>query len=339
MIILMRQMSFGILLSALVLLGLPVVTEASEITVRPFLIDETLQPRDSVIKTITITNKYPTRKAVLYATVNEITVDATGEIKEFISPVMTDRTNTVTSWIEISRGRIELMPGTTVEVPLTLNIHPYAEPGEYHVFIGIVEGSKRYEAEAKARSGNADGVIVKITIADQREDSMRISSFSIDRFVTGDDKRTINIDVENMGDLPSAPTGEIIFYDSRGIEISSIPVNTSGEVVAPGESVTLVSSVPLDTTLGRFKANVSLNYGENQQASLFDTAFFYMMPLHLLLLVFGGILLVAIVVALLFRRSFADGYDDDDGDEVIMFVKDGHDAKPQDHDIDLKINK
>lgn len=331
----MKQFGPIILLLALVSLSLPASVLASEITVRPFLIDETLHPRDSVTKTITLSNKYPTRKAVLYATVNEITVDTTGEIKEFISPVMTDRTNTVTSWIEISRGRIELAPGEVNEVPIVINIHPYAKPGTYHVFIGIVEASKRYEAEAKAMAGDADGVIVKITIADEREDSMRISSFMVDRFVTGDDSRSIDIEVENMGDLPSAPTGEIIFYDSRGVEVTSVPVNTEGEVIAPGDTITLKSAVPLDSSLGRFKANVSLNYGENQRAALYDTASFYMMPIHLLLVVFGGILLIAIFVALLFRRSFAGEYHDD-GDEVTMFVRDGHEAQPQDHDIDLK---
>lgn len=335
----MKLWSLGILLLILVSFSLPAGVFASEITIRPFLIDETLQPRDSVTKTITLTNKYESRKAVLYATVNEITVGAEGEIKEFISPVMTDRTNTVTSWIEIGRGRIELKPGETIEVPITLSIHPYAKPGEYHVFVGFVEASKRYEAEAQAMAGDANGVIVKITIADKREDSMRISSFVVDRFVTGDDNRTINIEVENMGDLPSAPTGEIIFYDSRGVEVTSVPVNMNGEVIAPGESAVLKSSVPLDDSLGRFKANVSLQYGENQRASLFDTAFFYMMPMHLLLLVFGGILFIALMVALLFRRSFVNDYhDNDDGDEVTMFVRDGHDAQPQDHDIDLKNN-
>ena len=100
-----------------------------------FLIDETYQPRDSEVKTITLTSDYPSRKAVLYATVNEITADSEGEIKEFVTPVMTDRTNTVTSWAEITRGRIELMPGEKIEVPSN-QIHPYAEP-ESIMFLSV----------------------------------------------------------------------------------------------------------------------------------------------------------------------------------------------------------
>jgi hypothetical protein len=320
----------------LIFLNFPVALLASEINIRPFLIDEILEPRDSITKSITLTNKYETRKAVLYATVNEITVDSTGEIKEFISPVMTDRTNTVTSWIEVSRGRIELNPSEVVEVPLTINIHPYAQPGEYHVFIGFVEAAKRYEAENIAMSGDADGVIVKITVADKREDVMRISGFTVNRFVTGDNSRTISVEVENSGDLPSAPTGEIIFYNSHGAEVMSIPVNTDGKEILPGESAVLENLIPLEDSLGRFKANVSLHYGENQKAELFDTTFFYLMPANLLLLVFGGILLVAIITALLLRRSLVREYVNDNMDDVTMFVRDGYETQPKEHDINLK---
>lgn len=321
----------------LVWLLLPNLTLASEINIRPFLIDETLTARETLEKNITIKSDYTERKAVLYATVNEITLDDKGEIKEFVSPIMTDRTNTVASWIEITRGRIEVLPNESVEIPLNVRVHPYAEPGEYQVFIGFVEAANRPKAEEIAMAGDANGVIVKITVADEREDSLRISGFLINRFITGDEKREIDIEVENVGDLASAPTGEIIFYDSRGIEITSVPVNESGAVVAPGEKVTLTSKVPLEGDLGRFKANVSLKYGENQSALLHDTTFFYMMPLHLILALFGGILVVTLLVTLLFRRVFLTHDEDDEKIyEVRMYVRDGHEAEPKDHDINLK---
>jgi hypothetical protein len=314
----------------------PVVVLASEITVRPFLIDETLEPRDVSVTNITIKSDYPVRKAILYATVNEITLDAAGEIREFVSPVMTDRTNTVTSWIEISRARIEVPAGETKEVPLTIRVHPKAEPGEYHVFIGIVEAPNRPKAETIALAGEAKGVLVKIVISDQREDSMHISSFTVDRFVTGDDSREINIEVENKGDIASAPEGEIVFYDARGIEVDSLPV--AGNLIAPGETGVLTARVPVTGELGRFKANVTLNYGGSQKASLFDTTYFYLLPTNLLALLFGGILIVSILLTLLFRRAFFKYEDDDDYQEVTMYVRDGHDPNPQDHDIDLKNN-
>ncbi len=338
MITTMTKCSANLLLKILtiLLLSTPLLAAAAEVTIRPFLIDQTLSPRDVGESIVTLKSDYDIRKAVLYATVNEITVDAVGEIKEFVSPVMTDRTNTITSWIEVTRGRIEVLPGETVEVPIAVRVHPYAEPGEYHAFIGFVETSNRPKAEAIALAGEAKGVLLKVVVSDERVDTMRISSFLIDRFMTDPKGSTITIEVENTGDIASAPNGEIVFYDSRGIEIASVPVNEEAADVAPGETVTLTTAVPFTDDLGRYKANLSLRYGLDQRAALYDTTYFYLMPLHLLLAIFGGILFIAIIVALLFRRVLSTHGDDDDCQDVTMYVRDGHDPNPKDHDIDLK---
>jgi hypothetical protein len=313
-------------------------TEASEITVWPLVIDEELSPRDGFTKKITINSSYENRKAVLYATVNEITVDEVGKVKEFVSPVATDRTNTVTSWIEITRGRIEVGPTESIEVPITITTHPQAKPGDYYAFIGFVEASKRYEAEAVALAGQAKGVVLKISIIDSRKDSLHIKSFYIDRFVTGETNRIVTIEVENTGDLPVIPTGEIIFYNYRGEETVSVPVTGNLEAIEPGVTQSLTANVPLKNTLGKYKANLALAYGDNQKAMLYDTTFFYMMPSHLMLLLsLGGFLMFGVIVWLL-RRVFAHGNEEDyeDDDELPLYVKQGHSVQPQHHDIDLK---
>lgn len=292
-------------------------------------------PRESASQSIALTSAYTARKATVYATVNEITVDKEGEIREFISPVMTDRTNTVTSWIEITRGRIELLAEESKEIPLDIKVHPFAEPGEYHVFIGFVESKKRAAAEAVALAGDADGVIVKITIGDEREDSMRITSMTVDRFVTDGEEQQVEITVENAGELTSAPVGELIFYDNRGREVTAVPVNTEQVQIAPGRSRTFTTGIPIEDDLGRFKANVNLSYGENQRASLYDTAGFFMIPIQYLLALGALFLLFIIVLLVLLRRSLNTVHAEDSGDEVPMYVRDGHKPDPKHHDIDL----
>lgn len=313
----------------------PFVTSASEYSVRPFLIDVELEPRESIEETVTLTNGYSTRKLVVFATVNEITIDDVGEIREFVSPVMTDRANTITSWIEVTRGRIEIEPGEKLEVPLLVTAHHDAEPGEYHAFIGFVPASKRFQAEQAAMEGEADGVILKVTIPDQRKDSVKINSFRIDRFVVGETDRTVEIEIENLGDLPARPTGEVIFYNSRGAEVAAAPVNETGTTLAPGESALLTADIPVEDSLGRYKANVNLTYGVNQRANLYDTAFFYLMPTHLMLMLGVGMFFVVLLVAILFRRVLAYQEFDEDGDDVMMYVRQGHEPNPKDHDIDL----
>jgi len=327
----MRAFCFGII--ALLLTTETVL--ASNITVRPFLFDETVVGRDVVTRDVTIQNKAG-NKITVYATVNEITLGNDGEILEFTSPVMTDRTNSVTSWIEVTRGRIEINAGEEVTVPVTFKIHPNPKPGVYHAFIGFSATAKRFEAEENALRGNVDGVVVKLAIADKSIESLRVTSFLIDRFILTDSNRTVSIAVENLGDVPAIPSGEVIFYNKSGVELASVPVNDNKVLVAPGEKTTMRVAIPLENHLGRFKANLDLQYGEKQRATLYDTAQFFMLPLpYLIALMISFILLVFVLFWLLHRslsHRHAHGHDEHD---VPLFVRSSHEPNPKDHDIDL----
>lgn len=322
----------------LLVFSLPAITVAAEYTVRPFLIDTVVEPRDVETHVVKLVNDAEFTKQTIYATVNEITIDTSGEIKDFVTPVMADQTSTVTSWIEVTRGRIEVPPGEEREVPVTFRINPRAVPGEYHAFIGFVSAPNRPAAQSATMADEADGVIVKITVDDQREDSLHIASFLVDRFVVNDESRQINITVENPGDLRSVPRGEIIFYDSRGEEITSVPVNNENIGVEPGDKMSLQATVPDIVEPGRFKANLALKYGENQRASLYDTTFFYVVPLYMIILTIIAITIVTFIVFYLFKRVFVDEASHDDLNEVTMYVREGHEPNPKDHDIDLKNN-
>lgn len=323
---------FTVLYALLLLLGTPVL--AADYTVAPLLIDDTVEPRGIITRQITLTNT-TNKKLNLYASVNEISIDDTGGFKEFVTPVMTDRTNTVTSWIEISRGRIELFPGETTQIPVTFRIHPNPEPGEYHAFVGFGSASKRYIAQKQVIDGDAPGVVVKLTIEDQSEEFIRISGFLINRFITNESQRVFNVEVQNLGDVPEIPQGEVIFYNSTGEEIGSVPINEKSETIQPGETGVLQAKVPFFNELGRYKANISLEYGKNQNANVYDSTQFYMMPLLLLMIIFAGIFLVVSVVGILLWRSLHEEEDDIDGTELPFYVRDGHDPNPKHHDIDL----
>ena len=321
-----------------ILFGNTPLAEASGVTISPLLVDLELEAREVTTTEVTLTNDTE-RKVVLFATVNEVAVDTTGEVKEFVSPVMTDRTNTVTSWLEITRGRIEIEPGETKKIPLTVRVHPYADFGEYFAFIGFVEAPKRPEAEAVALAGNANGVILKIDLADTRVESLRISGFLVDRFIINENKRGIEVEIENVGDTNTTPTGEIIFYNSRGEEVSSLPFNESKEEIAAGEKRVLVLEVPFTDKLGRFKANLALEYGNDQTATVFDTAQFFMIPLRIVVMSIFSIMAAAILITFLLRKIFyEESYDSEDGTVLPLYVRTDRDHNEKDHDIHITKN-
>lgn len=308
---------------------------STDISVRPVLVDEELAARDIVTVPITITNAAD-RRYRLYATVNAIDIGAGGEIQEFISPSMDDRSTSLTSWIEVTRGRIELPPNGEVEVPVTIKVNPFAEPGEYHAFVGFVPAAKRFEAEDAALAGEAQGTVIRVEIPEDRQTLLRLDQFSVARVISTPADRTVEYEVLNPGDTPIAPRGEIIYYDGRGREVAAVPLNESGVTLAPGESRTFTAPVTVDGLMGRYKALINLQYGQTQVASLNDTAYFYLLPIQLLLMLLGGLLVLGVTLVLILRRALAGEDDDDDrGDDVPVFVRTGSSTPAKDHDVSL----
>jgi hypothetical protein len=310
---------------------------AAKVTVRPFLIDEVLEQRETLSRDITVKNEADSRLNV-YATVNEITVDTEGQIKDFVSPMSSDRTNTVTSWVEITRARIQIDPGETATVPLTLRIHPQAEVGEYHFFIGMVPAPNQPEADSIALRGDADGVIVKIVIDDKTAASLNIINFDIKRFIYTTKPEEIQIEIENSGDAPSIPRGEIIFYDFRGEEVTSLIVNSQQNTITPNGKLTIVETLPNIDKIGRFKAALTIQYNDDYKAVVFDTVQFYIIPYHLIAFLVICILLLSAFLTFVIRYFMTDDvYEEtEDGRAVPLYVKTGRDYKEMDHDIKLK---
>ncbi len=320
----------------LFLLSTTTLTFAASYSVSPLVIDRTVSPRESETVPITITNSTggPVR---LYATVNTINVDENGAITEFVEPSMVDTTVTVTSWLQISRQRIELPAGETFTTELTLKIPAKIEPGEYHAFIGFPDASNRPEAEAQVATGNVPGVVVRIAVGDDSFSLLRMSKFYIDRFITTKADRTAVITLANTGTQPVTPTGEIIFYNTKGIEVNAVPLTSESVTILEGGEASINVDLPSDLRFGKYKAFLNMQYGNNQTAQLQDTTFFYIIPIYHLLAIFMTLLVLALILALKVHRQYARVTDDDFAKigAIPMYVR-GVTSEPQDHDIDLK---
>lgn len=317
---------------------IPNTTLAGDVLVAPPLYDLELQPRDIVTKDITLRNETD-HKIYVYATVNEIAVDETGEIKDFISPVMDTRETSITSWIEIGRGRIEMLAGEEKTIPFTVKIHPDAPSGQYHAFIGMATESNRPLAEAKTMRGDSDGLILKINLEDKSSDALRMTSFLINRFVFKESDKVITLKLKNEGTKTSVPAGEIIFYNSRGEETASLPVNPNAETIEPNSEKLFELQIPFENKLGRFKANATVRYGIDGKSDIFDTLQFYMVPFNLLIIGIVLIIVFSLCITYLLRRVFYDElHHDDESGDLPLYVRNDREHKQHEHDIHISKN-
>lgn len=324
---------FSILL--VVCIFAPSISEANGHKVTPRIIDRDVSARDIFSEVITITNNNG-HKIRVYPTVNVVSMNEGGDITSFTPPSMSDNTVTPSSWVQIKRGRTEIESGASVELPIQFKIHPEAEPGIYHLVIGFGTGKNRDIALKKVQEGSAPSTIVTLKIDQDQTEFLKLGGFIVDRFVTEAENKAVQYTLSNPGEATVVPTGEIIFYDSRGAEVAAIPVNPDADSLAPGQETTYTTAAPIDGLLGRYKAFLSVDYGAEQIASVYDTTFFYAAPWRTLLVLFGSVLGFAIILTILLHRRFGRvDYEDDDGDHVPMFLRESV-SEDKDHDINLK---
>ncbi len=305
---------------------------APQYSVLPLVIDESLEAHDIINREITLTNT-GSEPVTLYPSINNISVEEGGGVQEFLAPVESDRTTSLTAWVEMPRSGIDLKPGEVRTLPITVRIPGNAEPGEYHAFIGFGHGRNRAEAEAQVRNGRAPGTVTSIVIEDKTFSFLKIAGFVIDRFVTHADNQAAVYTFQNPGDEPLTPKGEIIIYDSSGKEVSTIPVNAEEISVPPGGEHVFSASVPISGLFGKYKALLSVEYGGAQRGSVQDIGFFYALPLHVLIWVVGGFLILVAFAAWYTHRKYLDD-EEEESDTLMVHVRETK-SDPVHHDLHI----
>lgn len=312
------------------------VAQASEYLVTPLALNLDVNKRDIVEQTVTLINN-DTRMVRLYAAVNEVSVDGSGIVQGFQSPSQVDRTSTPTAWFEISRQRIELAPGERREIPFTIRMNPNTEPGEYSVFLGFAEGSNAPTAQAKVAAGKAPGTLVSLTVDKEQNAFLRLEKFIVDRFVTKEEGGGMSFILSNPGRVDVLPKGEVIFYDNSGDEVAALPVNPEDITVDAQGQGAYTMNVPEGLGIGKYKAFLSVEYGEFLTASVHDTAFFYILPLKQLIALFIILMIFAIFIALYVHKRFDTVVEGAEYDSVPLHIRENR-STDKDHDIDLKKN-
>ncbi|QQR65252.1 hypothetical protein IPH92_01575 [Candidatus Kaiserbacteria bacterium] len=329
-----KALIFRLLLPMLFLCGGANAHATTSYTVSPMVIDLKSEARDIVEKEITITNT-GTAPVTIYPSVNNISLQEGGTIDKFLAPVESDRTTSLASWLEISRLGIDLQSGAAKTVKLTVRVTPNPVPGTYHAFIGFGNGGNRDEAEKQVVNGQAPGIVVTLTIADDTNEFLKLSKFIVSRFVTKVDNQAAVFTFTNPGDEVLVPQGEIILYDSTGKEVGTMPVNNENVSISPGGEYTFTGAVPTKGLFGKYKAFLSVEYGTTQRASIQDTSFFYVFPLKLLLIFLAGcILLVAVLAWYVHKKYFGEDDLDDHSERLTVHVRDSQ-SEPKHHDVDL----
>ena len=275
----------------------------STIEVRPQIIDEKGYPRDIITRTISVTNK---TSAIhnLYLVVEDI--DGLSGDESFERVQGNELSDTLANWTKIKR-HIELEPNSAEEIELTFHINLTAEPGIYHAVLRFYEGPNRARAESRRA---LEEVLLNFEVLDNTKEVAQLTSFRPARTFFSGFPVELEYEFENIGNTDLTPSGEIIIYNRRGREVSSVAV-APGSINAQdsaafavkwqnnskGAGSALASIGNGVANLGKYKAVIRMQYGNKAPGTLQDTVYFWIIPWQFLLAIFitlGGLIIFSV---------------------------------------------
>lgn len=249
----------------------------------PMIMDLKAEARDIIKKSITITNE-GSEKLDLYPTVNNVSVDEQG-VQEFQDIQEADKSTSLANWIQFPRAVIELDSGESKTIVFTIQVNLEAKPGTYHARISFPAGSTREKAEEEL--DNSPFVMINLEVTEKVNELLGLKKFLSDKTFFVSLPANLSFSLENIGNKETVPRGEVIIYDHKGKEVGNTAINVEGKKISPGNVSDFKTEINKSDLFGRYKAYLSVNYGENQKGTITDTIYFYVIPWQKLAIIFS----------------------------------------------------
>lgn len=287
----LRAFFVGALLCMCVVLWPPAGASAQEnFTITPVV--ETLKgkQRDIIKKELRIFNATQSKQN-FYAVVTP--VDPMSGESEFVAPTNADLATSLSNWIELTRGVIELMPGEEQTIPYLVNINMRALPGIYHAKITFGMGTTRADAEKSIE--HAPSMLLSVEVEDDGVQKLELEAFSPLKTLFTGKTADFSFSLENVGNRPVVPKGTIRIFNKKGEEVAILPINENGEAISPESVSNAAAAWAAEGRFGKYKAYLDVEYGDKQRATVNDTVYFWIVPWREILLSLIGVTALAVV--------------------------------------------
>lgn len=206
---------------------------------------------------------------------------------------------TASSWIHISPTKLQLKPGETKSLTLTVIVPDNALPGgHYSMILHSPQNEVALDETGAAIQTNV-GTLVYITVAGDITENARIEKFTAPKF---SEYGPIDIDttVYNLSDVHISPIGQITIKNWLGGTTQKIVLNPIN--IFPYTSRDITSTLSRRWLFGRYQAQLEAGYG-TQGNLLAATLYFWVIPWRLLLLLIAFVAILFTLVYLLRRQK------------------------------------
>jgi hypothetical protein len=272
------------------------------LSVTPTLFQMAASPSQKWDSTVKVINNNSFEITVYANVVNFAPQGETGEGK-FI-PVVKEVTegSTLAEWITVPQEAIIIPPQQSYSIPVTVHVPDDATPGGH--FAAILVGTRPQDKSEsfQVRTSQLVTSLFFVRIAGDVDETGSIREFrTVEKFVDSP-RADFEVRFENKGNVHLQPQGEIVITNMWGKERGIIPINhkTHFGNVLPQSIRKFDFSWKGESSIsdiGRYRAALTLGYGEEEKNFVTSYAYFYVVPFKALAIVLGSLLLIGLALS------------------------------------------
>ncbi len=291
----------------------PLYAQQSQVlSVTPPLFQLSAEPGDIWQSSVKVVNSNPYPLTVYAEVVN---FKPTGELGQgAFLPILAEDVDktTLAHWIQIVNGPHTILAEQTKEISFFAEIPANAPPGGHYAAIMIsTEPPREKDASLAVQTMQTVTSLFFVRIEGDVDENGTIREFKVLDRVIPKPEAEFSLRFENKGNVHLQPRGNIIITNMWGTERGVVPVNyqTHFGNVLPESIRDFKFAWQSDfsiTDVGRYKAVVTLAYGEDGVKSVSSVTYFWVIPIKITLItlavIAGFIALVVAMVRLYVRK-------------------------------------
>jgi hypothetical protein len=259
------------------------------LSVTPPLINLTISKGDtwnSVLKVVN-SNKYD---LTIYASVVGFVAEGEKGQGRFLpldkNAIARGERTTLSSWISVPESGVTIPQEKSADIPITVSIPNDASPGGHYaaILIGTSPGMGSRSEGNESKVSSFVTTLLFVRIGGEVVESGDIREFTSGKTFYQKPEIPLSVLFENKGNVHVLPQGSVVIYNMWGKERGNISINQKTEFgsVLPGQSRRFDFTWKGEENLfeaGRYKAIVTLGYGQQGKKMVSSTTYFYIVPL------------------------------------------------------------
>jgi len=271
------------------------LTTHRSIIITPPTIEHTLNPGESAEGVLKITNN-GSEELSFAAGIRDFIVEDTQGTPIILADDTLASKYSAASWLAVTPGTFTIPAGETKEINYYLQAPADATAGG-HYAAAIYEPLGIIDVEGTGAGVNTQlGSLFYITIPGEVVENAEVLKFEIPGFSENPPVQAIT-EIKNLSGIHIRPSGTIIVRNMLGQESARSEI--TGKNIFPDRSIAYLNTLFEDSNFkfGRYTAELSLIYGQDNNLPLTATTSFIIFPWKVAL---GATLIVAIAVVIFF---------------------------------------